>query len=91
MERDARHLDGFARRAAALREGDVEQARGAFGVLKEEFVEVAHAIEQQLVRMLGLDPEVLLHDRRVLGGAGGAHRFDGVARALRGAAGGRVS
>ena len=66
VEGHARHPDRLARRGTALRERDVEQARGAFGVLEEEFVEVAHAVEQQLVRMLRLDPEVLGHHRGVL-------------------------
>jgi hypothetical protein len=39
--------------------------RGALGVFEEQLVEVAHAVEQQHVRMLGLDAQVLLHHRRV--------------------------
>jgi hypothetical protein len=47
--------------------------RGALRVVVEELVEVAHPVEQQLVRMLRLGAEVLLHHRRVTGGriAGG--------------------
>ena len=35
-------------------------------VVVEQLVEVAHAVEQQHVRMLRLDAQVLLHHRRVL-------------------------
>jgi hypothetical protein len=35
------------------------------GVVVEHLVEVAHPVEQQLVRMLALDAKVLLHHGRV--------------------------
>ncbi len=51
---------------AALGQRDVEQGGGALGVVVEQFVEVAHPIEQQHARMLRLDAQILLHHRRVL-------------------------
>ena len=49
--------------------------RRALGVVVEQLVEIAHAVEQELVRMLRLDAKVLLHHRRVRrqrkGGTGG--------------------
>ncbi len=50
----ARHLDRRARRGAARGERDVEQPRGALGVVVEQLVEVAHAVEQQDVGVLRL-------------------------------------
>ena len=70
--RHARHRDRRAGGLAARGERDVEQARGALGVVVEELVEVAHPVEHELVRMLGLDAEVLLHHRRVRGRVHGA-------------------
>ncbi len=63
--RHAGHLDRVAGRRAALREGQVEQARGFFGVVVEQLVEVAHPVEDERVRMIGLDAQVLLHHGRV--------------------------
>jgi hypothetical protein len=40
---------------------DVEQAGGLLGIVEEQLVEIAHPVEQQDVRMLGLDAQVLLH------------------------------
>ena len=45
-------------------ESDLEDRRGALGILEEELVEVAHAVEQEAVRMGALDGEVLRHHRR---------------------------
>ena len=67
MEGHAAHHDRLARRLAALGQRDVEQARGLFGVGIEEFVEVAHPVEEQGVRMVGLEAEVLGHHGRVTG------------------------
>ena len=52
VTRHARHLDRRAGRGAARGEGDVEQPRGALGVVVEQLVEVAHPVEEQDVRML---------------------------------------
>ena len=55
------HRDGAAGRLAALGQGDVEQLGGLAGVVVEELVEVTHAIEQQDLRVLGLESQILLH------------------------------
>ena len=68
VERDDGHAGHGNRSAggrAALGERDVEQLRGAARVLVEHLVEVAHAVEQQHVRVLRLDAQVLLHHRGV--------------------------
>jgi hypothetical protein len=57
----AGHRDRRAGRLAASRQRDVEQPRGALGVGVEQLVEIAHPVEQQPVRMLVLEPQVLLH------------------------------
>jgi hypothetical protein len=61
VERHSRHRDRLARRLAARRERDIEQPRGALGVVVEQLVEIAHAIEQQHVGVLRLQAQVLLH------------------------------
>lgn len=75
MEGHTRHHHRLAARLAALRERDVEQPRGLLGVLPEDLVEVAHAVEQERFRVPGLEGEVLLHHRGVVfervGHAGG--------------------
>ena len=74
MERHARHRDRLAGGLAARGERDVEQRGGATSVLVEQLVEIAHAVEQQRVRVLRLDAQVLLHHRRVLGFERVVHR-----------------
>ena len=64
--RHAGHRDGRACRLAARRQRDVEKPGRALRVVEEELVEIAHPVEEQLVRMLRLRAEVLLHHRRVL-------------------------
>jgi hypothetical protein len=59
--RHACHRDGLPRRLTALRERDVQQSRGLARVIVEKLVEVAHAEEQQHVRMCCLRREVLAH------------------------------
>ena len=63
----ARHPDRLPGRGAAGGERDVEQARGALGVVVEQLVEIPHAVEQEDVRVLRLDAQVLLHHGRVCG------------------------
>ncbi|EDT39106.1 hypothetical protein BamMEX5DRAFT_5104 [Burkholderia ambifaria MEX-5] len=63
--RDAGHLDRRAGRCAALRERQVEQAGGFLRVFEEQFVEVAHPVEDERVGVIGLDAQVLLHHRGV--------------------------
>ena len=67
MHRHARHRDGFARALAAGGDADAEEFAAAPRVVKEEFVEVAHAVEDEGVRVVFFDAEVLLHHRRVRG------------------------
>ena len=70
FERVVRHARHRNRRAGGLPargQRDVEQPRGPLGVVVEELVEVAHPVEHELVRMLRLDAQVLLHHRRVGG------------------------
>ncbi|MNN24942.1 hypothetical protein D3C81_1383940 [compost metagenome] len=74
MERDAGHRDRLPCRLAAGGERDVQQSGGFLGIGVEQLVEVAHTVEQQLVGMLLLDAEVLLHHRRVGGKIAVAHR-----------------
>jgi hypothetical protein len=61
VERHARHRNRLASRLAARGQRDVEQARGALRIVIEQLVEIPHAVEQQHVRMLRLEAQVLLH------------------------------
>jgi len=65
MHRHAGHHHGLPRAGAARRERDVEQAVGLARVVVEDFVEVAHAEEDERVGVLGFQAQVLLHDRGV--------------------------
>ncbi|HLJ43932.1 MAG TPA: hypothetical protein VKT12_06905, partial [Candidatus Binataceae bacterium] len=49
---------------AALGQHDAKRARRHFGIIEEQFVEVAHPVEQQAVRIGGLDLQILFHHRR---------------------------
>ena len=66
--RHAGHRDRLPRRLPALGQGDVEQFRRLARVVVEQFVEIAHAEEQQHVRMLRLRGEELAHQGRMLCG-----------------------
>ena len=68
--RHAGHRNRSAPRLSARRQRDVEQPRRALRIGKEELIEIAHPVEQQAVRMLILEPQVLLHDGSVLLGLG---------------------
>ena len=57
----AGHRDGRAGGGAALRERNIQQLRRAARVVVEHFIEIAHAVEQQHVGVLGFDAQVLLH------------------------------
>ena len=63
MRRHPRHRDRSAARAPAGGERDVEQLRGAAGVVEEQLVEIPHPVEEQGVGMLRLDAQVLRDDR----------------------------
>ncbi len=69
VDRHTGHRDGLAGRLAAGGQGDVEQFRGASGVVVEQLVEIPHPVEEQDVGVFRLDAQVLLHHRRVGGGA----------------------
>ncbi len=63
LDRHAAHRNVAAHVLAALGQHDAECARGDFGVVEEHFVEVAHPVEQQAIRIGGLDLDILLHHR----------------------------
>src|SRR5205814_2894605 len=65
VKRHAGHGDRLAGRLPARGEGDVEERRSAAGIVVEQLVEIAHAVEEQHVRVLTLDAQVLLHHRRM--------------------------
>ena len=64
VRRHPGHGDVRAAVLAAARQGDVEGGRRGGGVLEEHLVEIAHSVEEQAVRVLALDGEVLRHHRR---------------------------
>ncbi len=74
-----RHGDWGARRLAALGQGDIEQLGGLAGIVIEQLVEVAHAIEQQDLGVLGLEAKVLLHHGRVGAQIGAGRGANGAA------------
>jgi hypothetical protein len=53
---------------AAPGERDVEDGCGLQRILEEQLVEIAHAVEQQAIRMHPLGREILRHRRRGEGG-----------------------
>ena len=55
----AAHGDVGAQMLAALGERDPERARGDLGVLEEQLVEIAHAIEQEAIGIGRLDLQIL--------------------------------
>jgi hypothetical protein len=65
----AAHRHGVGLALVARGQRDVEQRRGELGVAQEHLVEVAHTVEDDRIRVLRLDREVLAHHRRVEGGA----------------------
>ena len=52
---------------------DIQHLTGAFGVIKEQLVKVAHAIKNNIMGVFGFDAQVLLHHWSVLRG-GRFHR-----------------
>ena len=58
------HRDRLAATGAARGQGDVEQAIGLARIVEKQLVEIAHAIEQERVGMVGLDAGVLRHHWR---------------------------
>ena len=70
---NAGHRDRVAAGLAARCQGNAHQRRGLFRIVVEQLIEVAHAVEHQHVRIIGLDRQVLAHHRRVNGGDFGSH------------------
>jgi hypothetical protein len=69
MDRHAAHGNVEPHMLPAPRQRDAERPRGIDGVLEEQLVEIAHAVEQQAVRIGGLDLDELFHHRRRRGAA----------------------
>ncbi len=94
------HRDLLAEMQSALGQRQIERLRRRDRVVEEHLVEVAHAIEQQGVRILPLELQILRHHRgdsairfaggggKGIGHGGGEHKLGGVAcnAAIRGAA-----
>ncbi|MCY1414677.1 hypothetical protein D9M71_301340 [compost metagenome] len=66
MEGDTAHGNRLARRLAAGGQGDVEEFGGFLRIFVEDFVEVTHAVEHQLVWVLVFQLPVLLHHRGMI-------------------------
>ena len=64
--RHARHGNRRTRRLPPGGQRDVEELRSTLGVGVEQLVEITHPVEEQPIGMLVLEPQVLLHHRRVL-------------------------
>ena len=61
LDRNAAHWNILAEMLAALGQHDTERAGGDFGVLEKQFVEVAHPVKQQAIRIGCFDLDILLH------------------------------
>ncbi len=61
LDRDAAHRNVTAEMLAALGQHDAERARSDLGVVEEQLVKIAHPVEQQTIRIGGLDLDILLH------------------------------
>ena len=64
MHGHAAHGDVLALVLATLGQRDVQRRCRFHGVFKEQFVEIAHAIEQEAVRVIGFDAQKLRHHGR---------------------------
>jgi hypothetical protein len=64
MHRHPAHRNILAAMLAALRQHDAKRAARHLGVVEEQLVEIAHPVEQQAIRIGGLDLDVLLHQGR---------------------------
>ena len=82
MDRHAAHADVFAQMLAALGQHDAQSRAGDLGVLEEQLVEIAHAIEQQIARIDRLDLEILRHHRGQRGAGRGGRRLVGRRRLI---------
>ena len=70
MDRHAAHRDFLILMLAALGQHNTQSRARDLGVLEEQLVEIAHAIEQQIARVDRLDLEILDHHRRQPRGGG---------------------
>ena len=64
MHRHAAHGDVLSEVLAALGERDAKRAAGDGGVLEEQLVEIAHAVEQEAIGIGRFDLQILGHHRR---------------------------
>ena len=64
LDRDAAHRNVAAEMLAALGQHDAERTRSDLGVAEKQLVEIAHPVEQEAIRIGGLDLDILLHHRR---------------------------
>ena len=62
--RHAAHRDVFARVLPAFRQLNAERGRGLHRVVEEQLEEIAHAVEEQEIRVLRLHLKILRHHRR---------------------------
>ena len=68
--RNPTHRNRLPRRLTACGQGNVQQLGSLLRILIEDLVEVAHAVEHQLIRVLVFQAPVLLHHRGVGGQIG---------------------
>ena len=61
MHRNPAHGNILAQMLAALGQGDVQRLGCLCCIREEHLVEIAHAIEQQIVGMRGLEGQILRH------------------------------
>ena len=73
VKRHTCHHHGLARRLAALRERDVHQTGGFFGIFKKQLVKIPHAVEKQGVGEVRFEAQVLGDHGGVLRQIGHGH------------------
>jgi hypothetical protein len=64
VHRHPAHRNILPAMLAALGQHDAERTACDLGVFEEQLVEIAHPVEQQAIRIGGLDLDVLLHQGR---------------------------
>jgi hypothetical protein len=64
MHRHAAHRNILPHVLAAFGQRDAERTRSLERILEEQLVKIAHAIEEQRIRIVRLDLDILLHHRR---------------------------
>ena len=62
--RHAAHRDVLALVTPALGELDTKRSRRLHGIVEEQLEKIAHAVEEQEIRVLGLHTEILRHHGR---------------------------